>query len=165
MSLAGLHPCTCSSLKGSPLPASVSNLHSLVTLLNMPEDPSSLDSRLSNFECAIDGLRSQSTITELLLQTIQSMLDPSTGTGNSHSHSNVPICHCTMGKAFPTPCQVFICLCPGAFEDEVTKIVWAVSYNVWKSSYKTGKKKLRLDWTTTDQNRKMSRLIQTVTTV
>ena len=32
------------------------------------------------------------------------------------------------GKAFLTSCQTYICLCPEAFEDDPTKIVWAMSY-------------------------------------
>jgi len=27
-----------------------------------------------------------------------------------------------------TSCQTYICLCPEAFEDDPTKIVWAMSY-------------------------------------
>jgi len=33
-----------------------------------------------------------------------------------------------MGKAFLTSCQVFIRLRPEAFQDEATKVVWAMSY-------------------------------------
>ena len=32
------------------------------------------------------------------------------------------------GKAFLTSCQTYIRLCPAAFEDDLTKIVWAMSY-------------------------------------
>jgi len=32
------------------------------------------------------------------------------------------------GKAFLTSCQTYIRLCPEAFEDDSTKIVWAMSY-------------------------------------
>ena len=31
-------------------------------------------------------------------------------------------------KAFLTSCQTYICLCPEVFEDDLTKIVWAMSY-------------------------------------
>jgi len=34
----------------------------------------------------------------------------------------------TSGKAFLTSCQTYIRLCPEAFEDDSTKIVWATSY-------------------------------------
>lgn len=33
-----------------------------------------------------------------------------------------------MGKAFLTSCRIFIRLCPEAFQDEATKVVWAMSY-------------------------------------
>ena len=32
------------------------------------------------------------------------------------------------GKAFLTSCRTYICLCSEAFEDNLTKIVWAMSY-------------------------------------
>jgi len=32
------------------------------------------------------------------------------------------------GKAFLTSCRTYIRLCPEAFEDDSTKIVWAMSY-------------------------------------
>jgi len=32
------------------------------------------------------------------------------------------------GKAFLTSCQTYIRLCPEAFEDDLTKIIWAMSY-------------------------------------
>ena len=32
------------------------------------------------------------------------------------------------GKAFLTSCQTYIRLCPEAFEDDSTKVVWAMSY-------------------------------------
>jgi len=32
------------------------------------------------------------------------------------------------GKAFLTSCRTYICLCPEAFEDDLTKIIWAMSY-------------------------------------
>jgi len=31
-------------------------------------------------------------------------------------------------KAFLTSCQTYICLCPEAFEDDLTKVIWAMSY-------------------------------------
>ena len=34
----------------------------------------------------------------------------------------------TSGKAFLTSCQTYICLCPEAFEDDLTKVIWAMSY-------------------------------------
>ena len=121
----------------------------------MPVDHSSPARKLSSLEQAIDDLRSQSITTELVLQTLLSKLDNPTGTGNPHPHTSVPVGHCictssppagqkgfslkpspplpfngdcTMGKAFLTSCRIFIRLQPGAFKDEVTKIVWAMSY-------------------------------------
>jgi len=35
---------------------------------------------------------------------------------------------CSKGKAFLTSCRTYIHLCPEAFDDEPTKIVWAMSY-------------------------------------
>ena len=34
----------------------------------------------------------------------------------------------TRGKTFLTSCRTYIRLCPGAFEDDDTKIIWALSY-------------------------------------
>ena len=34
----------------------------------------------------------------------------------------------SQGKAFLTACRTYIRLCPEAFEDEITKVVWAMSY-------------------------------------
>jgi len=123
--------------------------HLVATLSNMPEDqPLSKDGRLSSLEQAIDDLRSQSNTTGSLLQTMQSKLGASNQIPPSPHH-----CICTsslpagqkgfslkpspplafngdrsMGKAFLTSCRIFIRLCPGGFKDEVTKMIWAMSY-------------------------------------
>ena len=34
----------------------------------------------------------------------------------------------TSGKAFLTSCRTYIRLCPEAFEDDLTKVIWAMSY-------------------------------------
>ena len=121
----------------------------MATLSNMPEDqPLSKDGRLSSLEQAIDDLRSQSNTTGSLLQTMLSKLGTSNQIPPPPHH-----CICTsslpagqkgfslkpspppafngdrsMGKAFLTSCRIFIRLCSDAFKDEVTKMLWAMSY-------------------------------------
>src|SRR5882757_8105041 len=45
-----------------------------------------------------------------------------------------------------------------------TTYVFSIRFSAWKSSLRTGKKP-RLDWTTTNQDRKITRSIKTVTAV
>ena len=121
----------------------------MATLSNMPEDqPLSKDGRLSSLEQAIDDLRSQNRTNGSLLQTMLSKLGasnqipppphhcictfpPPAGQKGFSFKPSLPLAFNgdrTMGKAFLTSCRIFIRLCPGAFKDEVTKMVWAMSY-------------------------------------
>jgi len=108
-------------------------------------------------EAMVDNMRSQNEATHRLLQGVLNRLGPAQAqnvpdpirppTCGSTRSSPMPTSstgwkknflkpsapsefngdHST-GKAFLTSCQTYICLCPESFEDDLTKIVWEMSY-------------------------------------
>ena len=122
--------------------------------VNMSEDlpASSPDARIFHLEQAMDEMRSQGDITKQLLQNIMDRLGPPAPSpttdrqtrsprppppSSSASRKKPPLKPSTppdfdgnraRGKAFLTSCRTYIRLCSDSFEDDATKIVWAMSY-------------------------------------
>jgi len=108
-------------------------------------------------EATVDDMRSQNEATHRLLQDVLDKLGPAQAlnmpdlirppTRGSAQSSPIPTSSAgrrknflkpstpskfngdrSAGKAFLTSCQTYICLCPESFEDNLTKVVWAMSY-------------------------------------
>ena len=107
--------------------------------------------RLVALETSVDEMKSQHEATHVLLQSILERLGPAqaqkapppvrkpptTTTTSSAGRRNASLKPALppdfsgdrkMGKAFLTSCRTYIRLCPEAFEDDDTKIIWAMSY-------------------------------------
>ena len=116
----------------------------------MVEDEPSYIGRVTALEASIDEMRSRHDATHELLQSLVERLGPAqaqkapspvrrptTTTTSSAGRRNVSLKPALppdfsgdrkMGKAFLTSCRTYMRLCPEAFEDDDTKIIWAMSY-------------------------------------
>jgi len=108
-------------------------------------------------EATVDDMRSQNEATHRLLQDVLDKLGPAQArnvpnpirppTCGSAQSSPIPTSSAgwrknffkpsapsefngnrSAGKVFLTSCRTYICLCPESFEDDLTKVIWAMSY-------------------------------------
>jgi len=113
--------------------------------------------RILTIEATVDDMRSQNEATHRLLQDVLNKLGPAQArnvpdpirppTRGSTRSSPIPTSSAgrrknflkpsapsefngdrSAGKAFLTSCRTYIRLCPESFEDDLTKVVWAMSY-------------------------------------
>src|SRR6266567_698188 len=125
---------------------------------DMNEDRPVPGDRLSNLELAMDDMRSRNDATQKLLQTLLERMGavPALQTQNepdpirrplSRQPTPIPASSAgrkkislkpstpskfdgdrSKGKEFLMSCRTYIRLCPESFDDDITKIVWAMSY-------------------------------------
>jgi len=65
-------------------------------------------------KATVDDMRSQNEATHRLLQDVLDKLGPAQAR--------------SAGKVFLTSCRTYIRLCPESFEDDLTKVIWAMFY-------------------------------------
>jgi len=142
----------------SPLSCPVSDYQSPPMLpSNMIEDQLVHMDRVRAIEATMDEMKSQHEATHQLLQDVLARLSPTQAQNVQDPLPTRPACRSptlsipassagwkklalkpsfppnfsgdqAARKAFLTSCRTYICLCPEAFEDDVTKIIWAMSY-------------------------------------
>lgn len=120
----------------------------------LEDSPVQVD-RILAIEATVDDMRSKNEATHQLLQTILDRLGPTQAQNaadpirrpESFRPSPIPTSSASRkktslkpsspsefdgdrskGKAFITSCRTYIRLCPEAFEDDATQIIWAMSY-------------------------------------
>ena len=120
----------------------------------LEDDPVHVD-RILAIEAAMDDMKSTNEATHQLLQTILARLSPAQAQTvpppirrpNSLPSLSIPTSSAgqkkvslkpsnsteysgdrSEGKAFLTSCRTYLRLCPEAFEDDATRIIWAMSY-------------------------------------
>ena len=116
----------------------------------MAEDEPDHIGRVIALEASIDEMKSQNDATHELLQSLVERLGPAQAqnaqspvrrppstTTPSAGRRNISLKPAlppdfsgdrNAGKAFLTSCRTYMRLCPEAFEDDDTKIIWAMSY-------------------------------------
>ena len=123
----------------------------------MIEDQPVRMDRVCAIEVTMDEMKSQHEATHQLLQDVLARLSPTQAQNMQDPLPTRPACESptpsipassagwkkltlkpsfppdfsgdwAAGKAFLTSCRTYIRLCPEAFQDDLTKIVWAMSY-------------------------------------
>jgi hypothetical protein len=176
---------SANALSGSSLSRS-NSYHSLpMSPSDMLEDNAASISRVDAIEAQLEEIRNHNQATHQLLQDVLTRLNPVVPP-TSHPSSRPPVSRRpsstsiptsagrnknslkpsfppefsgdrNSGKAFLTSCRTYIRLCPESFEDDITKIVWAMSYmksgragrwatREFEQETKTGRLRF-LDWT------------------
>jgi len=115
---------------------------------DMIEDQPVHMDRVRAIEATMDEMKSQHKATHQLLQDVLARLGPAqaqnvqdplpTRPARGSPTPSIPALKPSFppdfsgdraaGKAFLTSCQTYIRLCPEAFEDDLTKMIWAMSY-------------------------------------
>ena len=145
-------PTSARARPRSSLSHSVSEYHSPpMSPSDMRQDEAAYLGRVETLEVMMDKMRTDHRATHSLLQEVLAKLNPVTPSISPQpprcpSSASIPnpagrnknslkpsfppdfAGDRNTGKAFLTSCRTYMRLCPESFEDEPTKIIWAMSY-------------------------------------